>query len=378
MEEELKKNLGELGLSSEQIEKLSAEGAVTREDVAKLDAGEIKAITGCGLVTAKKIVAAFAPVKETMETAIVKAGEAAVIEVLPALPEGDTSFIDMLKTGGVLKVSPVDVLGAVRAGIAANIGIDRIPGILLDKMEAFAESQEEPASDIFYKLMKIIAARSYAEVLSACGVSGHFMSDKRKRDFLAKLDTNFWKTLVDFQAQLEAWWDLWASELQGMSGAMLALKGEKTGAVDDILRDMAAAPDSSALRAAAEVVINRINKVFAGAGIPVERALAYDATKVRELLDEKGLPEAIGCSNKEQMLKAISQDLGTAIEADYVDFEKNVAIFILGIMKLNEIAADKERKFIIGLRRIGRLINWEKLGVRAGGPTSGSGSFRGR
>lgn len=62
MDETLKQKLLTLGLNEEQITKLAAEGVQTDADLALLNVGEIREVTGCVLVVAKKIHMAFAPV----------------------------------------------------------------------------------------------------------------------------------------------------------------------------------------------------------------------------------------------------------------------------------------------------------------------------
>jgi hypothetical protein len=378
MDESLQNQVVGLGLSLIQVEKLKAEGVVSESDIGKLTAAEVKEITGCGLVTAKKVVEVFAPVPETVETAIVRAGEAAMVEVLPALPDGNKSFIEMLKTGGILLVDPINVLAAVSASISTRFNVDKIPKVLLEMMEEYAESQDKPAPKMFYDLEKIIVALDHGDLFKALNISGHFMNKENKKRFLDKMDSDFWKALASFQAQLESWWDIWTGELQNAGIAMMAFRNDKSGVGDDLSAELSR-PDSGTLRAAAEVIINRINKLFAGRGIPTAMTIAYDMTQNRELLEIKELPQALGFGDKEQMLKAISKNLGASVEADSVELEKNVALFLLGIMKLSEVDSAHERRYLIGLRRLGKLIDWSKLGAdvrRSGGPTSGSDSFR--
>ena len=61
MEDALKTKLTGLGLTEEQISKLETEGANAEADVALLSADDIKNATGCGIVTARKVAAGFAP-----------------------------------------------------------------------------------------------------------------------------------------------------------------------------------------------------------------------------------------------------------------------------------------------------------------------------
>ncbi len=61
MNEELIAKLGTLGLTAEQIEKLKVEEVKTNEDMAMLKEADIMTMTGCKTLTARKVVAAFAP-----------------------------------------------------------------------------------------------------------------------------------------------------------------------------------------------------------------------------------------------------------------------------------------------------------------------------
>jgi len=62
MDTALETKLTELGLTGEQVAKLTAEGVNVESDFEFLTASQIKELTGCGLVTAGKVVRAFAPV----------------------------------------------------------------------------------------------------------------------------------------------------------------------------------------------------------------------------------------------------------------------------------------------------------------------------
>lgn len=62
MNDALKQRLvSEFGLTEEQAGKLAEEGVTNEADVALLDANEVKNITGCTLIAAKRMIAAFTP-----------------------------------------------------------------------------------------------------------------------------------------------------------------------------------------------------------------------------------------------------------------------------------------------------------------------------
>jgi len=67
MDDALKTKLTGLGLNEEQIGKLEAEGVKAEADMVMLSDMEVKAVTGCGLVVSKQVVAAFKPAEEVAD-----------------------------------------------------------------------------------------------------------------------------------------------------------------------------------------------------------------------------------------------------------------------------------------------------------------------
>lgn len=96
MDTTLETKLVELGLTAEQIAKLFEEGVVNESDMALLTVDQTKQITGCGLVTAVKIIKAFTPAPQPSSVPISLAPPAHVVspevtETITAeseLPEG--------------------------------------------------------------------------------------------------------------------------------------------------------------------------------------------------------------------------------------------------------------------------------------------------
>jgi hypothetical protein len=110
-------------------------------------------------------------------------------------------------------------------------------------------------------------------------------------------------------------------------------------------------------------VINSINKVFAGVGIPVAKALAYDATRIKGVLENPALPAAVGAPNRDQMLR----QLKLGVSADYVRLERNITRFTLGIMEFKKITVPNEEYSYLGaMLQLGLTIPWDKLGNKAG------------
>lgn len=300
--------------------------------------------------------------------AVESAPRTASMDILPSVPD-DTSFLDMLKVGGVLKIQAVDVIAAMRAAIASTIGLYALPDALIERMEQFAKEQEEPVGESFYRLQKLITSRSYGEILSAIGVSGNFVSDKRKKELLVRLNDQLWPALYGFQTQLKNWADTWnqtgANPTMLLQTIAMGLSGGKAGMPAGMMMQP---PDTAGLRDEAEAVITQVNKVFAGTGIPVARALGSDAVRIREVLEEPTLPAAVGSATKDQMLKT----LGIAVGADYIRLERNITRYALSIMELPNVSAgNDEYAYLAAMLQLGAAIPWEKL-------LEPSGSGRGR
>lgn len=277
-------------------------------------------------------------------------------DVLPPVPE-EGSFLEMLKVGGVLKVGNTEVISATKAAIASSLGIYELPATILTRMEAFSDEQAEPVGEDFYKLQKLMTSRKYGDVLAALGVSGSFVSERRKRDLLERINSSLWVSLRRFNSRLNAWQSVWA---QGVNNPamLLASLAMGQGGHNMMPPGMMQPPETDSLRDEAEAVIESINKVFAGTGIPVARALAYDAAKIREILEEPALPAATGYSTRDQMLKG----LGLAVGADFVRLERNVTRFALSVMELPKVAAgNEEYGYLSALLQLGASIPWDKL-----------------
>lgn len=291
------------------------------------------------------------------------------LSILPQVPD-ETSFIEMLKTGGVLKVDVTEVLSAVKAALAKRVGLYELPDLLLDKMEAFAEAQEEPSGEAFYRLQRLFTERRYGDVLSALGVPGSYVSERRKKEFFARLEARLWGALEGFQKQLNAWQQAW---MQGMANPGMLVMAMTAGHVGGALPPgMMAPPDTTPLRTAGEDVVNEINRVFAGPGIPVARALAYDATRIMGILNDPTLPGQVGAGTKDQMLK----ELGITVGADIVRTEQAVTRYCLAIMSLPKVTSDVELAYLAALVQLGSTIPWDKLVVSAPTATGKAGLGR--
>lgn len=294
------------------------------------------------------------------------------LEALPSVPD-DEAWLATLKTGGELKVDSSTVISAVRAALAARSGLYDLPSALVERMESYAESLDEPVGEEFFKLRKLLTQRSYAEIFSALGIEGQFVSQRRKDTFVEKLNENLWPALLSFQGQLREWTEAWQQGMANpaaMMGAFAVMAGG--GAMPP---GMMQPPATEGLRDYAEGVNDQVNRVFGGVGIPIARALAYDAHRIKQVLENPTLPLQVGAANRDQMLKM----LGVDVSADYVRLERNLTRYMLGIMEYPKVTAGAEELgYLTSLLMLGSQIPWDKLGSAARFPGSRSGGGRRR
>lgn len=359
MNESLKEKLKGFGLNDDQISGLENEGGVlTEEDLALLSDDEIKKCSGCGLATAKKIAAAYkpAPAPVSKETAA-PANVQPTLDILPQVPD-DTSFLAMLKTGGELKVGTTEVIAAIRSALADNSGLYELPKIIINRMEKFAEEQEQPCGKDFYTVQKLVTRRNYAEIFAVLEVDTASVTQAKKDALLGKLRTILWPALSDYNQQVVSWVQAWQQGSANPAAMMMAFTAMMSGGQSGMPAGMLQPPDTNVLRDGAEGVIDKINRAFAGTGIIIARALAFDANHIKEILENPALPIQVGATNHEQMLKMFEVN----VSADYVRLERNITRYALAIMEFPKITSGQaEIGYLNALFQLGSQIPWDKL-----------------
>lgn len=350
--DEVAAKLAEFSASDTTVAAVKALGVESVADLAELNEADL-AGAGLPVVKARKLLAAVKPAPNVMDATVM--GSAAFDGVLPGVGD-DESWLKALKTGGVLKVDTSSVIAAVRAALAKRVGLYEVPGKLAAAMEAFADESEEQVDTTFYALRKQMTRRNYAEIFAAIdGLDGSFVTDKRKTELLRRIDQNLWPAIASFNTQLKGWVESWGQGFNPMMLLGLAMSG---GGGVALPPGTMAPPDTSVLRDAADAVKDAVNRVFAGTGVQIAAALAYEAVEVKRTLEDTRLPALIGTANREQMLKK----LGVAVPATYPRLETNLAKYVLGVMNLEDQAAGQEEiGYLSALFMLGNQIDWSQL-----------------
>ncbi len=354
--DEVAVKLREFNASDEVVDAVKALGVDTVADLSLLTADDLVG-AGLKLVKARKLLDAVKPPEPVV--AEVDVAVAANFEALPSVPD-DGSWLDMLKTGGVLKVDQSTIISTIRAALAQRVGLFNVPAKLAEAMEEFADRNDEPVDPSFFKLRKQLTKRSYAEVFEAIeGLDGTFVTEARKKELFKRMDQNFWPALLSFQNHLNSWYDTW---VQSMANPQLFMAALAKGQGVVLPPGMSGAPPADALRDAADAVADAVNRVFAGTGVPVASAMAYDAVQIRKSLEDPRVPALIGAANRDQMLK----QLGVSVPATYPRLETNLTRFVISVVDAkNQAAGVEEQTYFGALYLLGTQIDWTQLGVRA-------------
>lgn len=278
------------------------------------------------------------------------------LDVLPS-PRPDDSFLAALKVGGVSKVGMTDLEAGVKAALAGRVDFFGIPKKLIAAMEAQADTVEEPLGDAYYNIVKLVTKRDHAEVFAALGVPASAVSQSKRKRFLERIDTILWPAIQGFHSQLNGWFDAWMKAAGNPAMMMQALTSMAGGG--QMLAPAMAVPDTEPLRIAADEVVDTINRAFAGVGIPAARALAYEATEIKDLLGKPEIIGLVGATTREQMLKQLDID----ISANFVSLEYSIVKFVLSVADLSKQAKGSahEQAYLNGLYQLGAAIPWDKL-----------------
>lgn len=344
--------LTEFGADPTVIEKIvSGLGVKTADDLKYLNENEF---TGAGmkLISARKLVES---IKEAQKPAANAEIGTSVItnqysKLLPAIPD-DGSWLEALKTGGILNVNEASLIGAVRAALANRVGYYEIPGKIVKAMEVYARETRTQVGPDYFKMRKLLTRRSHGDLFAAIdGFSGSDLAEKDKKDFLKNIE-GLWPALEASFRILKNWIDDYNSTC-GPTMLLAVASGSPA---------IFTAPDMNALHKSGEAVNNVINEAFACFGLLASNALAFEAREIKKVIEDPRLPSLIGAGNREQMFSK----LGINVSSDYILLEDSLTQYTLGICNCARVTADTAVKYNIALYQVGQSIDWAKLTGRS-------------
>ena len=372
MENEVFAKLTEYGLGRLDALKIMEDlGVESLEDLASL---EVSDLTGAGmkLAKARKLVAELknaskpAPAVAAAET---RAIQTQFESLLPSIPTDD-SWLNALKTGGILKVDESSYIAAIRAALADRAGLYAIPDALAKAMEKYADETEEQVDPTFYALRKSLTRRAYGDIFAAIdGLDGTFITEARRKEFLSRIRETLWPAIAESYRTLDGWYQTWRASFSDPSMLIAAISGGFGGGAAGM--SMITPPDTAQLHDAGDTLVDSINRVFRGTGVQVAAAMAYDANTIRNTLEDPRLPSMVGVKNREMMLKKI----GASVSSNYVRLEQNLVKYVLAFAKHDTVTSDVEVNYFVALWQLGTQINWGELG---GGDVAGMTGLTGK
>lgn len=351
--DEVAERLKESGIEGDVVTEIKDRlGVATVDDLSLVSEADLVTL-GVKPIQARKLIASLVPSSTTSVD-----GAVAIDTTLPALPT-DTSWLESLKAGGVLKVDQSTVIAAVRAALAWKVGLYDIPAKLVKAMEEFADTASEPVNETFYKVRKQLTQRRYADIFEAIeGLDASYVTDTRKKELFKRIEQHLWPAILSFQVQLRQWIDSWTKEAVSPTVLLTALAGGKAGMPPGIIQ----APDTGVLFDHVDALNDAANKVFAGTGAQIASALAYEAAQVMQTLDNAALPALVGAPNREQMLR----QLGVSVNATYPRLETNLTRFVWSAMQAKSSGADEATEYFVAMHQLGGQITWDQLGLSSG------------
>ncbi|MBQ1564389.1 hypothetical protein IIZ81_03495 [Candidatus Saccharibacteria bacterium] len=371
--DDVRTKLAEYGADEATIDKVISElGVEELDDLASL---EVADLTGAGmkLAKARKLVAELKNTSKPAAPAVAAAETRAIQSqfeaLLPSIPT-DESWLNALKTGGILKVDESSYIAAIHAALADRAGLYNVPDALSKAMEKYADETEEQVDPIFYALRKSLTRRTYGDIFAAIdGLDGTFITDARRKEFLGRIRDTLWPAIAESYRTLDGWYQTWRASFSDPSMLIAAIGGGFSGGVAGM--SMITPPDTAQLHDAGDTLVDSINRVFRGTGVQVAAAMAYDANIIRNTLEDPRLPSMVGVKNREMMLKKI----GASVSSNYIRLEQNLVKYVLAFVKHDTVTSDVEVNYFVALWQLGTQINWAELG---GGDATGMTGLTGK
>jgi len=370
---DVRTKLAEYGADEATIDKVVSElGVEELDDLASL---EVADLTGAGmkLAKARKLVAELKNTSKPAAPAVAAAETRAIQSqfeaLLPSIPT-DESWLNALKTGGILKVDESSYIAAIRAALADRAGLYNVPDALSKAMEKYADETEEQVDPTFYALRKSLTRRAYGDIFAAIdGLDGTFITEARRKEFLSRIRDTLWPAIAESYRTLDGWYQTWRASFSDPSMLIAAIGGGFSGGAAGM--SMITPPDTAQLHDAGDTLVDSINRVFRGTGVQVAAAMAYDANTIRNTLEDPRLPSMVGVKNREMMLKKI----GASVSSNYIRLEQNLVKYVLAFAKHDTVTSDVEVNYFVALWQLGTQINWAELG---GGDATGMTGLTGK
>jgi hypothetical protein len=239
-------------------------------------------------------------------------------------------------------------------------------------IERFAGEQEQPASDALYPLLEELRERNYADVLKPLDLNSTVVTKARRTEFQKRVANYAWRGLRTFHDALTAWYTSWSSQTRDpniMLNMIAAMAGGNGGMLSPLLQST---PDTQVLRSVVKDLASSFNRVFAGLyGIPVARALAFDAARINKRLNDPNIPAAVGATSRDDMLRKLE----ITIPDWYVRMERSTYQYVISAFNMDNVDDAQLPTYAVALYVLGTQISWDAISqLNAGAPPMSNGN----
>lgn len=302
---------------------------------------------------------------------------------LPGIPDGG-SLTRALVAGGLSKVDPIHVVGAIRAHFAKVTGMLDLDDHILKLVENRLTNLEEPASPMFLKIQRAARRRKFSDELSALDeiFPQATPSNADQQRLLENVASILIPAIRAFFQEASTWrasiLGSGAGTSVGMANALLPMiMNASMNPRAAALANSAAAPTADVMRVAVKSVNTAVNRTFAALGIPTAAYIVERARYHTQLLKEPELRGVLGAANEEELLTLLKVRVDPKVDQT----EDLLTRLAFGILKFEETPAgtDQEFFYLASLLQLGDQITWDNIFPEkrdGGGSTTNSAAAR--
>lgn len=273
------------------------------------------------------------------------------LSLIADIPMGD-SFIKAMSMTTRLKVDELSIIALTKAYVANIHGIFDVMKKIHEKGEANLRRLRTPAPASLIKLMQALTKKQYSAIFSALDVDvTASMINEENRLMLLK---GFQDTTLPFvqkfvNTSMKAWVEDYNQNSLNLGNLVKAISGG--GLVDQTT-------ETDSLRMEASAINDILNSNFAVYGLYCAGALAYEAHKVKELLQDPQYMTLLGAQSQEDMLSMI----GSNVSDGDVMLETRLCQLLIGLKRLADPSfADVTPESIVTLYRNSMKIDFNHL-----------------
>ncbi len=279
-------------------------------------------------------------------------------------PQDDEEWLKAIRQDGLLHFGKSTYIAGIKAMLAANVGAFGIVEPLMEMIDLTARQSGRPVPQLYYTLSSLLARRKYGEAFAALSL--------QLRDLIPAsipqtdgipiyaTDTEMQQLITDIkQVMTPAIFEALDAVKQWYNNLMTQKRGDffvdQTMNRGNVRKD--SYPNPSGIYNAGIALSSAINHTFAGNGIQKAMAICMEYRGIVAVLNDPGLPEAVGVIDRDAVLMKLGLDANVAA----VRSENYIIQFILSIIDAEKLSKADELEFCRALYDLACQIDWSAL-----------------